>query len=100
MHKESLRSWVRQEEADTGRRRQLLTTDERAELKRLRKENAGLKRANAILKDASVYFAIELDPPGEGELPCGGRADLSGRSASRGEDVLRAQVPEAVPRRS
>jgi transposase len=40
----------------------LLTTNERAELKRLRKENGELKRANAILKDASVYFATELDP--------------------------------------
>ena len=61
-HHESLRVWVRQAEADTGRRRELLTTDERAELKRLRKEVAELKRANAILKDASVYFATELDP--------------------------------------
>jgi transposase len=53
---------VRQAEADQGARPELLTTSERAELKRLRKENAELKRANAILKDASVYFATELDP--------------------------------------
>jgi transposase len=53
---------VRQAEADQGRRPQLLTTGEREELKRLRKENAELRRANAILKDASVYFATELDP--------------------------------------
>ena len=62
VHKEALRSWVRQAEADTGRRRELLTMDEREELRRLRKENVELKRANAILKDASVYFATELDP--------------------------------------
>ena len=62
IHRESLRLWVRQAEADSGRRRDLLTTSEREELKRLRKENAELKRANAILKDASVYFATELDP--------------------------------------
>jgi transposase len=62
IHKEALRHWVRQTEADTGRRRDLLTTDERDELKRLRRENAELRRANAILKDASVYFATELDP--------------------------------------
>jgi len=62
VHKESLRNWVRQAEADSGRRRDLLTSEERDELKRLRKENAELKRANAILKDASVYFATELDP--------------------------------------
>ena len=60
--KEALRQWVRQAEADRGVRRDLLKTDEREELKRLRKENAELKRANAILKDASVYFAQELDP--------------------------------------
>ena len=62
IHKEALRHWVRQAGADAGRRRDLLTSDEREELKRLRKENAELKRANAILKDASVYFATELDP--------------------------------------
>jgi transposase len=62
IHKEALRHWVRQAEADTGRRRDLLTTGEREELKRLRKENVELKRANAILKDASVYFAQALDP--------------------------------------
>jgi len=62
VHKESLRHWVRQAEADSGRRRDLLTSDEREELKKLRKENAELMRANAILKDASVYFAQELDP--------------------------------------
>jgi transposase len=62
VHRESLRLWVRQAEADSGRRRDLLTTSEREELKRLRKENAELRRANAILKDASVYFATELDP--------------------------------------
>ena len=62
IHRESLRLWVRHAEADSGRRRDLLTTSEREELKRLRKENAELKRANAILKDASVYFATELDP--------------------------------------
>ena len=62
IHKEALRQWVRQAAADRGVRRDLLKTDEREELKRLRKENAELKRANAILKDASVYFAQELDP--------------------------------------
>jgi transposase len=52
----------RQVEADSGRRRDLLTSEEREELKRLRKENRELQRANAILKDASVHFATELDP--------------------------------------
>jgi transposase len=62
IHKESLRKWVRQAEADSGRRRDLLSSEERDELKRLRRENAELKRANAILKDASVFFATEVDP--------------------------------------
>ena len=57
VHKEALLGCVRQVEADTGRRRELLSSEEPLELKRLRKDNAELKRANAILKDASVYFA-------------------------------------------
>ena len=60
IHKESLRLWVRQAETDS--RRDLLTSEEREELTRLRKEVVELRRANAILKDASVYFAQELDP--------------------------------------
>ena len=62
IHEESLWTWVRQAEADSGRRRDLLTSEERDELQRLRKEVVELRRANAILKDASVYFAQELDP--------------------------------------
>jgi transposase len=62
VHKEALRSWVRQARADRGELPAVLTSEERDELKRLRKEVAELRRANAILKDASVYFATELDP--------------------------------------
>jgi transposase len=62
VHKEALRSWVRQARADRGELASVLTSEEREELKRLRKEVAELRRANAILKDASVYFAMELDP--------------------------------------
>jgi transposase-like protein len=46
---------VRQAEADSGRRRDLPTTNERDEFHRLSKANAELRRANASLKDASVY---------------------------------------------
>jgi transposase len=58
---EALRRWVRQAERDRGRRPGL-TTDERARLKQLERENFELKRANEILKKASAYFAqAELD---------------------------------------
>jgi transposase len=57
---ETLRKWVRRAEIDDGQRPGL-TTDERARLKALEKENRELRRANAILRDASVFFAAELD---------------------------------------
>ncbi|BCJ69587.1 hypothetical protein GCM10009779_38840 [Polymorphospora rubra] len=50
---ETLRSWVRRAEVDAGRRVGV-TSEESAELKRLRRENAELRRANEILKAASV----------------------------------------------
>lgn len=59
---ESLRGWVNQARADAGERTQQLTTLEGEELKRLRGENRELRRANEILKAASVFFASELDP--------------------------------------
>jgi transposase len=57
---ETLRSWVRRLEVDEGRRPGL-TTDERAKLKELERENRELRRANEILKSASLFFATELD---------------------------------------
>ena len=63
IHKEALRQWVRQAEADTGERDDRLTTAERDELKQLRKDNEELRRANEILKAASVFFAQEIDRP-------------------------------------
>jgi transposase len=62
LHKEALRHWVRQAEADAGTRNDRLTTSERERLKTLERENRELRRANEILKAASVYFAKELDP--------------------------------------
>jgi len=59
---ESLRVWVRQDEADRGERTDRPTSSESVELRRLRKENAELRRTNEILKLASAYFAQELDP--------------------------------------
>ena len=62
IHHETLRKRVRQAEADAGVRTDLLSTQEREEIRRLRKENFELRRANEILKSASVFFAKELDP--------------------------------------
>jgi transposase len=58
---ETLRKHVRRVEADEGRRPDLPTTQEREEIKQLRRENYELRRANEILKAASVFFATELD---------------------------------------
>jgi transposase-like protein len=60
VHPEALRGWIRQAEADAGERDDRLTTDERAELAALRKENVQLKRANEVLRTASAFFAAEL----------------------------------------
>lgn len=58
---ETLRSWVKQSEIDTGRR-DGMSSDDRARLKALEKENKELRRANEILKTASAFFAkAELD---------------------------------------
>ena len=57
---ETVRNWVRQAERDTGRRPGP-TTDDVAELKRLKRENAELRRANDILKAAASFFGAELD---------------------------------------
>jgi transposase len=60
MTAETLRAWIRRAEVDQGRRPGL-TTDERQRLKDLERENRELRRANEILKDASIFFATELD---------------------------------------
>jgi len=58
---ETLRRWVRQTEVDTGRRGGL-TSDERARIKELERENRELRRTNEILRKASAFFAqAELD---------------------------------------
>ena len=62
MNAETLRKWVRQAEVDAGTRPGL-ASEEHAEIKRLKRENAELRRANEILKAASVFFAAELDRP-------------------------------------
>ena len=56
----ALRSWVRQAETDAGRGRPgALTTEEREELARLRRENRTLRMERDILKKATAFFAKE-----------------------------------------
>jgi transposase len=57
-----LRSWVKQHEVDAGDRPGT-TSVEAARIKELEQQNKELRRANAILKSASAFFAAELDSP-------------------------------------
>jgi transposase len=59
---ESVRSWVKQAEIDSGEAVGA-TTVEAARVRELEQENRELKRANAILRSASAFFAAELDRP-------------------------------------
>jgi transposase len=61
VHREALRTWIRQDEIDGGRRPGT-TTGDKQRIAELERENRELCRANEILKAASAYFARELDP--------------------------------------
>ncbi len=65
VHREALRLWVGQ--ADAGARGDRVTTDERERLKTLERENRELKKANEILKAASVFSPRSSTLPDRGE---------------------------------
>ena len=54
---ESIRNWVKRADLDAGNRTDGLTSDERAELSRLRRENRQLKQEREILSKAAAWFA-------------------------------------------
>lgn len=60
VHPETLRNWVNRAETDAGRRPGTTTADAER-IAELERENRELRRANDILKAASVFFATELD---------------------------------------
>jgi len=63
---QAIRNWVQQAEVDAGRRTEGLTSDERAELSRLKRENRQLREERDILAKAAAWFARETGsiPPG------------------------------------
>lgn len=62
INSETLRGWVQQAEIDAGDRPGTTTSDAQR-LAELERENRELRRANAILRSASAFFAAELDRP-------------------------------------
>jgi len=62
---QAIRNWIHQADLDEGRRTDGLTTEEREELGRLRRENKVLREEREILKKAAAWFAKETDskPP-------------------------------------
>ena len=63
---ESIRNWVKQADRDSSKRQDGLTTEEKDELARLRRENRALREERAILAKAAAWFARET-----GKIPSG-----------------------------
>jgi transposase len=62
VHPEALRNWIRQDQADRRERADLPSSEMLEENRRLKRENAELKRVNDVLRAASAYFAAEIGP--------------------------------------
>jgi transposase len=60
INSDTLRGWVKQAQVDAGQRPGTTSADA-ARIRQLERENAELRRANAILRTASAFFAAELD---------------------------------------
>ena len=60
---QTLRNWLRQDEADRGERADVLTSDERARLRELEREIKVLRQEREILKRAAAFFIRESDRP-------------------------------------
>lgn len=60
---QTLRNWLRQDEADRGERSDVLSSEERARLRELERENRVLRQEREILKRAAAFFARESEGP-------------------------------------
>jgi transposase len=60
---QTLRNWLRQDEADRGERQDVLSSEERRRLRELERENKVLRQEREILKRAAAFFARETDRP-------------------------------------
>lgn len=63
---QAIRNWVAQADRDEGRRQDGVTTGEREELQRLRRENERLREEREILKKAAAWFAQETEKGSRG----------------------------------
>jgi len=60
---QTLRNWLRQDQADRGERDDVLSSEERQRLRELERENKVLRQEREILKRAAAFFARETDRP-------------------------------------
>ena len=59
---QTIRIWIKQAEVDSGKRQDGTTTEEKEELRRLRRENRKLRQEREILSKAAAWFAQETNP--------------------------------------